>query len=66
MSFGQFLLYYIASNLILQFTLLGFFTLRRKYIKFQIEKAFKNGQIQIISADDLENQLGPKDKKTWN
>lgn len=66
MTFLQFFGYYIASNLILQFTLLGFFTLRKKYIQSQIEKAFKNGQIRMVTMDELVDQMGAGDKKTWN
>jgi hypothetical protein len=69
MTFLQFFGYFLASKLIIDFSIFGIYLLRHFYLKRKLQNAINAGQIQFTSQDDFDkiiDSLNKQDKKTWN
>lgn len=66
MTFFQFLLYFICSELILQGCVIGFLLIRRKLASRQLSTMLKQGKIKIMTQEEFLAAMAEQEKKTWN
>lgn len=66
MSFGQFLLYFLASEVVCQSIILSILFGRRALEQRRIQRMIKSGKVKVVTQDDLLAMLEEQDKKSWN
>lgn len=66
MSFLQFLLYFIGSELILQAIVVSFVLIRRKLASNKLETMINDGKIKVMTQEEFLAAMAEQEKKTWN
>lgn len=65
MSFGQFLAYFVISEIVVQCLILGLLLLRRSMDQRKLAALIKDKKVRLITEDELLD-IADEDKSNWN